>query len=136
MPEAAPDEAVVRAALEVRAQAHAPYSGFRVGAALEDDTGRLHLGCNVENASYSLTICAERAAVFNAIPQGARRFRRIAVAAETDAGALAAPCGACLQVLREICGDIEVILCNPGGRWETLRLPDLLPRPFRGPSAS
>jgi cytidine deaminase len=120
--------ALIEAALRARENAHAPYSKFNVGAALEDETGRLHTGCNVENATYGLTICAERVAVFKAISEGARKFRRIGVAADTDA--LTPPCGACRQILWEFCGDIEVILANPRGKTETLRLRDLFPRPF------
>ena len=119
---------VVDAALAVREHAHAPYSKFRVGAAIEDEGGRIHTGCNVENATYGLTVCAERVAVFKAISEGARKFRRIAVAADTDS--LTPPCGACRQILWEFCGDIDVILVNPRGKSETLRMKDLLPRAF------
>ena len=121
-------DALIEAALRARENAHAPYSKFNVGAALEDETGRIHTGCNVENATYGLTVCAERVAVFKAISEGVRKFRRIAVAADTDA--LTPPCGACRQILWEFCGDIEVILANPRGKTETLRLRDLFPRPF------
>ena len=120
--------ALIEAALRARENAHAPYSKFKVGAALEDETGRIHTGCNVENATYGLTVCAERVAVFKAISEGVRKFRRITVAADTDA--LTPPCGACRQILWEFCGDIEVILANPRGKTETLRLRDLFPRPF------
>ena len=119
---------LLEAALAARENAHAPFSGFQVGAALEDDSGRIHTGCNVENATYGLTICAERVAVFKAISEGARKFRRIAVAADT--GTLTPPCGACRQILWEFCGDIEVLLVNLEGRSESLRLKDLFPRPF------
>jgi cytidine deaminase len=121
-------DALIEAALRARENAHAPYSKFKVGAALEDETGRIHTGCNVENATYGLTVCAERVAVFKAISEGARKFRRIAVAADTDT--LTPPCGACRQILWEFCGDIEVILANPRGKTEALRLRDLFPRPF------
>jgi len=116
------------AALAVRENAHAPYSKFRVGAALEDVGGRVHTGCNVENATYGLTLCAERVAVFKAISEGAREFRRIAIAADTDT--LTPPCGACRQILWEFCGDIEMVLLNPRGKSEALRLKDLFPRAF------
>ena len=116
------------AALAARENAHAPYSHFRVGAALEDAGGRVHTGCNVENATYGLTLCAERVAVFKAVSEGARRFRRIAIAADSDA--LTLPCGACRQILWEFCGDIEILLVNPRGKSETLRLKELLPRAF------
>ncbi len=116
------------AALAARGYAHAPFSGFRVGAAIEDSSGRVHTGCNIENATYGLTICAERVAVFKAISEGAREFRRIAIAADTET--LAPPCGACRQILWEFCGDIEVVLTNLHGKTESLRLKDLLPRAF------
>jgi cytidine deaminase len=119
---------LLRAALAARDHAHAPFSKFRVGAAVEDISGRIHTGCNVENATYGLTICAERVAVFKAISEGAREFRRVAVAADTDS--LTPPCGACRQILWEFCGDVELVLVNPGGVTETLRLKDLFPRPF------
>src|ERR1700742_436450 len=116
------------AALDVRKNAHAPFSKFLVGAALEDSSGRIHTGCNVENATYGLTICAERVAIFKAISEGARKFQRIAIAADNDN--LTPPCGACRQILWEFCGDIEIILVNPRGKSETLRLKELFPRAF------
>ena len=119
---------LIEAALAARQHAHAPFSKFRVGAALEDNAGRIFTGCNVENATYGLTICAERVAVFKAISEGARKFNRIAVAADTDA--LTPPCGACRQILWEFCGNAELILVNLHGKSETLRLKDLFPRPF------
>jgi cytidine deaminase len=119
---------LLAAALAARQHAHAPYSHFQVGAALEDASGKIHTGCNVENATYGLTVCAERVAVFKAISVGAREFRRIAVAADTDV--LTPPCGACRQILWEFCGDIEVVLVNPRGKSESLRMKDLFPRAF------
>jgi len=121
---------LLAAALAARAHAHAPFSNFSVGAAVEDDAGRIHTGCNVENATYGLTVCAERVAVFKAISEGVRprRFRRAAVAADTDA--LTPPCGACRQILWEFCGDIEIVLLNPRGKIESYRLADLFPKPF------
>jgi len=122
------DDRLLQAALAAREHAHAPFSHFRVGAAIEDSAGHVHTGCNVENATYGLTICAERVAVFKAISEGAREFRRIAVAADADT--LTPPCGACRQILWEFCGDVEIILINPRGASETLRLSTLFPRPF------
>jgi cytidine deaminase len=119
---------LIEAALRARENAHAPFSKFKVGAALEDDAGRIFTGCNVENATYGLTICAERVAVFKAVSEGARQFRRVAVVAGTDA--LTPPCGACRQILWEFCGDVELVLGNLQGTTETCRLADLLPRPF------
>lgn len=116
------------AALAARENAHAPYSHFRVGAALQDASGRVHTGCNVENATYGLTLCAERVAVFKAVSEGARKFRRIAIAADSEV--LTPPCGACRQILWEFCGDIEITLLNPRGKKETLQLKDLFPRAF------
>ena len=116
------------AALAAREHAHAPYSNFRVGAALEDSSGHVHSGCNVENATYGLTLCAERVAVFKAVSEGARKFQRIAIAADTDI--LTPPCGACRQILWEFCGDIQITLLNPRGKSETLQLKDLFPRAF------
>lgn len=116
------------AATEARENAHAPFSNFRVGAAVEDDQGRIHTGCNVENATYGLTVCAERVAIFKAISEGARQFTRVAVVADTEE--LTPPCGACRQILWEFCGDVEIVLANLNGKTETLRLGTLLPRAF------
>ena len=121
-------KSLVEAALEARLNAHAPYSHFLVGAALEAEDGRVFAGCNVENATYGLSVCAERVAVFKAISEGARKFRRVAVAADTDV--LTPPCGACRQILWEFCGDIEVTLTNLHGKTEAFRMKDLFPRPF------
>jgi cytidine deaminase len=119
---------LIAAALAAREHAFAPYSKFQVGAALEDADGRIHTGCNVENATYGLTMCAERVAVFKAISEGVRQFRRMAVAAASDV--LTPPCGACRQILWEFCGDIEIVLVNPRGKTESYRLADLYPKPF------
>jgi cytidine deaminase len=119
---------LLEAALEARNNAHAPFSKFRVGAAIEDESCRIFTGCNIENATYGLTICAERVAVFKAISEGARKFKRIAVAADTDV--LTPPCGACRQILWEFCGDSELTLVNLQGKTETFRMKDLFPRPF------
>ena len=121
-------DALLDAALAARENAFAPYSKFRVGAAIEDTGGRIHTGCNVENATYGLTVCAERVAVFKAVSEGARKFRRVAIAADTDR--LTPPCGACRQILWEFCGDVEIVLVNLRGTTETHRLKDLFPKPF------
>ena len=120
--------ALVTAALAAREHAHAPYSKFLVGAALEDSAGRIHTGCNVENATYGLTVCAERVAVLKAISEGARQFRHIAIAADTET--LTPPCGACRQILWEFCGDIPVILVNLSKTSELIQLKSLFPRAF------
>lgn len=117
-----------QAALAAREQAHAPFSRFLVGAALEAEDGAIYCGCNIENSSYGLTICAERTAICHAVARGAKRFRRIAVVADTPT--LTPPCGACRQFLWDLCGDLEVILFNLSGESETMRLSSLLPRAF------
>ena len=119
---------LVQASIAARNNAHAPYSHFQVGAALESTDGRVFTGCNVENATYGLSLCAERVAVFKAISEGARKFQRIAVAADTDV--LTPPCGACRQILWEFCGDAEVVLANLRGKVERYRMSALLPKPF------
>ena len=117
-------------ALAQRARAYAPYSGFCVGAAVRTTTGRTYLGCNVENASYGLTICAERNAVAAAISAGDREFVHIAIA--TDNRPPASPCGACRQVLYELGPTMTVLLVNPQDQVERSTLSDLLPRGFDG----
>jgi cytidine deaminase len=119
---------LIETARKVRLNAHAPYSHFLVGAALEASDGRVFTGCNIENATYGLSVCAERVAIFKAISEGAGKFERVAVAADTDV--LTPPCGACRQLLWEFCGDIEVTLTNLHGKSETFRLSDIFPRPF------
>ena len=119
---------LLAAALAAREHAFAPFSKFRVGAAVEEAGGRIHSGCNIENATYGLTICAERVAIFKALSEGARQFRRVAVAADTET--LTPPCGACRQILWEFCGDVEVMLINLRGKIETYRLKALFPKPF------
>jgi cytidine deaminase len=118
---------LVKAARAAQAQAYAPYSNFRVGAALESDSGDVFVGCNVENASYGLTICAERAAVCAAVSAGARRFRRAVVVSDSDPPA--APCGACRQVLSEFGPDLRVEAIGPkaSAAWT---MAELLPAAF------
>lgn len=119
---------LVEAARAVRQRAHAPFSHFQVGAALQDENGRIFTGCNVENATFGLTICAERVAVFKAISEGAAKLKRIAVVADTET--LTPPCGACRQILWEFCGDAELTLANLTGKQETMTLKQIFPRPF------
>ena len=116
------------AARAVRLNAFAPFSGFKVGAALETADGRVITGCNVENATYGLTICAERVAVVKAVSEGERKFTRIAIVADTDDPT--PPCGACRQILWEFGGDLEIILGNLHAEKGRFRLRDLLPHPF------
>jgi cytidine deaminase len=119
---------LVAAARRARRHAHADYSGFKVGAALETATGIIITGCNVENATYGLTVCAERVAMFKALSDGHRKFRRVAVVADTEAPT--PPCGACRQILWEFGGDLEVILANLKRETGRHQLKDLLPLPF------
>ena len=119
---------LIGAATQARLHAQAHYSGFKVGAALELPDGRIVSGCNIENASYGLTICAERVALVKALSDGHTTFTRIAVVADTDAPT--PPCGPCRQLLWEYCGDIEVVLGNLGGPTARHRLSTLLPMPF------
>ena len=121
-------DALVAAAIAVRENAHAPFSKFKVGAAVQDEHGNIYAGCNVENATYGLTVCAERVAIFKAISEGARKFVRVAVTADTET--LTPPCGACRQILWEFCGDVELVLSNLHGKTETLHLGTLFPRAF------
>ena len=119
---------LVAAARAAREHAVADFSGFKVGAALETDAGEIFTGCNIENASYGLTICAERTAIFKAMSEGKRRFTRIVVVADT--GDPTPPCGACRQIIWEFCGDVEVTLANLQRVTRTLQMKDLLPLPF------
>ena len=121
-------ETLIADAISARQNAHAAYSNFRVGAALRATSGRIFGGCNVENATYGLTICAERVAIFKAISEGERGFNAIAVVTDTDA--LTPPCGACRQLIWEFCGDVPVILANLKGKIEMSRMKELFPKPF------
>lgn len=124
----ATDDQLIAAARAAREHAYAPFSHFRVGAAVRTKSGRIFAGCNIENASYGLTLCAERVAIFKAISEGEREFDAIAVV--TDADRLTPPCGACRQIIWEFCNDIPVILANLQGKVERESSRDLLPRPF------
>ena len=115
-------------AQEMTKMAYAPYSNFRVGAALECSDGTVFTGCNIENAAYGPTNCAERTAVFKAVSEGYRSFVRIAIAGETEQ--FCAPCGVCRQVLQEFASEIEVILVNKNGETMELTLPELFPYSF------
>ena len=122
------DNELIAAARQVRLHAVATFSKFKVGAALETADGTVITGCNVENATYGLTICAERVAMFKALSEGHRRFTRVAVVADTQAPT--PPCGACRQILWEFGGDLEVLLANVRRLHGRHRLADLLPLPF------
>ena len=122
------DSKLVAAARRARRNAQAAYSSFKVGAALEASDGTIITGCNIENATYGLTICAERVAMFKALSEGHREFRRIAVVADTESPT--PPCGPCRQILWEFAGDLDVVLANMNIVTATHRLSDLLPHPF------
>ena len=124
----ASSDALVDAARQARDNAVADFSHFKVGAALETDTGEIVTGCNVENATYGLTVCAERVAIFKALSEGKRSFKRIAVVADTASPT--PPCGACRQIIWEFCGDVEVVIANLSSVTATYRMRDLLPVPF------
>lgn len=121
---------LVAAAREARDRAIAPYSSFRVGAALLSTDGRIITGCNIENASYGLTLCAERVALFKALSEGIRTFSRIVVVADTPHPT--PPCGACRQLIWEFCGDIPVVIANLDAVVAEHMMADLLPLPFDG----
>ena len=122
--------ALIRAAFAAREKAYTPYSHFKVGAALLAQNGQVFTGCNIENAAYTPTNCAERTAVFKAVSEGHRNFTRIAIAADTER--FTAPCGVCRQVLQEFAPELEVILVNREGRTLELTLRELLPYGFDG----
>jgi cytidine deaminase len=127
-PEFDSDQSLIAAAVDARTRAHARYSGFAVGAALETADGTIATGCNIENASYGLTLCAERVALVKALSDGQLVFRRLAVVADTADPT--PPCGPCRQLLWEYCGDIDIILGNLNGPTGRYRLSALLPLPF------
>jgi cytidine deaminase len=122
------DQELIEAATRVRENSYAPFSKFKVGAALETDDGEIVVGSNVESASYGLTVCAERVAVWNAISHGKRKIVKIAVVTDTDD--LTPPCGVCRQIIWEFGGDIPVLFANTAGKVETVQMRDLLPRAF------
>jgi cytidine deaminase len=122
------NEELVTAAKLARENSYAPYSEFRVGAAIETDDGEIYTGCNVESASYGLTVCAERVAIWKAISEGKHKVRNIAVVADTNE--LTPPCGVCRQIIWEFGGNVPVTLANLNGGRETVEMKDLLPRAF------
>jgi cytidine deaminase len=120
------DNELIQKAIEMRSQALAPYSNYKVGAAVLAESGRIFGGCNIENSSYSLTICAERVALFKAVSEGETKFKALSVSTN-NAGM---PCGACRQVIWDICGNISILICNNNKlitKTESIRL---LPMPF------
>ncbi|MDQ6785588.1 MAG: cytidine deaminase [Acidobacteriota bacterium] len=119
---------LIKAATDVREEAFAPYSNFKVGAAIQTKSGKIYTGCNIESASYGLTVCAERVAIWKAVSEGEREFAEIAVVADTQE--LTPPCGVCRQILWEFCGDVPVTFSNLNGKQETVQMKELLPRAF------
>ena len=121
-------EELKSAAVSMLERSYCPYSHFPVGAALECEDGTVYTGCNIENAGYSSTVCAERTAVFKAVSEGHRRFKRIVVAGRSDSPCV--PCGECRQVLSEFAPELEVICLDKDGNELALSLTDLLPHSF------
>ncbi len=123
------DRELLRIAKEASLNAYVPYSGFPVGAALECEDGTVYTGCNVENAAYGDTICAERTAVVKAVSEGQRRFTRIAIYGEGQGYCM--PCGSCRQVLSEFSPEMEVLCAKAGGSYVSYPLTRLMPYTFK-----
>lgn len=121
-------EKLIESAREVREKAYAPFSNFRVGAAVLTKGGEIFTGCNIESASYGLTVCAERVAIWKAVSEGEKEFTNVAVVADTEE--LTPPCGVCRQIIWEFCGDVPVTFANLKGKVETVQMKELLPRAF------
>ena len=123
---------LVAKATEAKENSYSPYSKFKVGAALLATSGKVYTGTNIENASFGLTICAERAAIFNAVSHGERKFKAIAINCETDDFNYAFPCGACRQVIAEFLSDDgDVIVSINGGEYNVYQVSELIPNAFR-----
>lgn len=119
---------LIEAALKVRLQSVAPFSNFLVGAAVRTENGKVYTGCNVESASYGLTVCAERVAIWKALSEGERNFTELAVVADTET--LTPPCGTCRQIIWEFARNADIIFANLKGDSETFKVAELLPRAF------
>jgi cytidine deaminase len=117
---------------EAKRNSYSPYSRFRVGAALLTTDGKIYTGCNVENSSYGLTVCAERTALFKAVSEGEHSFKALAIASDEDT--FTPPCGACRQVIYELAGNIDIVLTKTDGSYQTKKMLSLLPHPFDGGS--
>lgn len=115
-------------AIEAKSNALPTYSKFYVGAALITEDDKIYTGCNIESSSYSLTICAERTAIFKAISEGERKFKALAVAGDTEG--FISPCGACRQVISDLCGDIDVVMVNSKNETKVMKASELLPLAF------
>jgi len=126
--DAAREDRLVEEAARSRANAISKRSGFSVGAAIEDADGRIWGGCNVENSTYGLTVCAERVAIWKALSEGIRSFRAVAVI--TGADEPTPPCGACRQILWEFAGDVPIVSATAGGARKRYRLSAIFPEPF------
>jgi cytidine deaminase len=122
------DLELIESAKQARERASVPYSNFKVGAAVRTKSGKIFTGCNVESASYGLTVCAERVAIWKAVSEGETEFEQIAVVADTEE--LTPPCGACRQIIWEFCGDVPVTFANLKDKTETVQMKELLPRAF------
>ncbi len=121
-------KSLAKKAVEAKSKALATYSNFHVGAALLTEDDKIYTGCNIESSSYSLTICAERTAIFKAISEGERKFKAIAIAGDTEG--FISPCGACRQVISDLCGDIDVVLVNSKNETKVMKTSELLPFAF------
>lgn len=121
-------EELIESAKKVREKAYAPFSNFLVGAAVRTKDGKIYTGCNVESASYGLTVCAERIAIWKAVSEGEREFEHVSVVTDTEE--LTPPCGTCRQIIWEFCGDIPVTFSNLKGKTETVMMKEILPRAF------
>ncbi|MBI1803491.1 MAG: cytidine deaminase [Ignavibacteriae bacterium] len=119
---------LVQAAKKAKRYSYAPYSNFRVGAAVLTKSGKIYTGCNIENSSYSLTICAERTALFKALSESRPTFTALAITSDSDE--LIPPCGACRQVIMDLAGDIDIILTSNDGAMKIMKSSELLPLPF------
>lgn len=119
---------LIEIARDAREKAFAPFSNFRVGAAVETEDGEIYTGCNIESASYGLTVCAERVAIWKAVSEGARCFGRLVIIADTET--LTPPCGTCRQIIWEHCRNTVIVLANLRGETETVDIGHLLPRAF------
>lgn len=124
------EKKMIDIAKEVLENAYAPYSKYRVGAVIETSSGKLYTGCNIENMSFGLTVCAERVAIFKAVSDGERSITKVVIVSDGDSTPI--PCGACLQVMNEFSDeDLEIIVSSRDGKFERFKLIDLLPRPFK-----
>ncbi len=119
---------LIKAAKDVREKAFAPFSKFKVGAAVRTKNGKIFTGCNVESATYGGTVCAERVAIWKAVSEGEKDFTHLSVVADTEE--LTPPCGICRQIIWEFCGDVPVTFANLNDKNETLQMKELLPRAF------